>query len=178
MMTAAEHVNCAGSLVYQRVFAKRLDRGIFTLLEAALLGPGLGAQLSSARVPWSRNDIFSSKRDGDGDGISDSLDGYFGPGAVPPFGRGGRSVPWSRDDTLSNKRDSDRDGIPDSLDGFSGQGTVPPFGRGGRSVPWDRNDAFSNKRDGDDDGIADSLDGYFGEGAVPPFDPTSIVPLL
>ncbi len=84
MMTAADHVDVAESLVYRRVFAKRLGRGIFTMLEAAMLGPGMHAQLSGPPVPWNRNASWGMSTDYDHDGIPDALDGYLGPGSIVP----------------------------------------------------------------------------------------------
>lgn len=79
--SAAEHLEVLESLVYNALYGT----SSFPAWPYADLPAGtIPTESTAARGTWSRNDTGSLSRDSDGDGISDALDGHFGPGAVDP----------------------------------------------------------------------------------------------
>lgn len=81
-MSAAEHLDALESLVYEALYGiSPFPAWPYPNLPSS----AAPAESTAMHGTWSRNDPGALTRDTDNDGISDALDGYFGPGAVGPF---------------------------------------------------------------------------------------------
>jgi len=81
--TAFDQINAMQTIVYHGIHGQTFSSAMMAFLGKNISAGAFGTALNS--VPWSRNFPFANTNDTDMDGIPDSLDGYFGPGAVAPF---------------------------------------------------------------------------------------------